>query len=338
MIRTKSFKFTIRAITGNLSQKRKESFDRWLEQSSDRQEEYRRWIGIWSRICRSPLPFKPDVNGAWSQFEASIAKTAHKSPSHRPLWDRFDTIIESLIIRTRPAIVSAGVLLILVACIFLWRTGVLTSPYRTVITRNKQIREFHLSDGSHVSLNAGSSLRFTRQFSESDRQVELKGEAYFTVKTDSRSFTVITPQAKTTVLGTEFNVWSRGNETRVIVKYGKVRLTSIASANEKVDIIKGQMSRVLGNQPPLPPQSVDANHSLGWLRGQLIFEKALLTEIVDELERKFDVNIIVADSSLVSRTMTADFEDATIQEILASICLSLDIHYTYTSGDFILAR
>ena len=69
--------------------------------------------------------------------------------------------------------------------------------------------EFHvtLADGSEVWLNADSELRYPARFTGADRRVWLKGEAYFSVRTDSaRPFVVEAEDVRVRVYGTEFNV------------------------------------------------------------------------------------------------------------------------------------
>ena len=65
-----------------------------------------------------------------------------------------------------------------------------------------------LSDGTHVFLNSGTSLRYPVQFLKGfDRSVFLSGEAYFDVAKDKKHpFTVHADELDIEVLGTIFNV------------------------------------------------------------------------------------------------------------------------------------
>jgi transmembrane sensor len=335
---SKYFKLSVRAITGNITLKQKKALDRWLQQSPERQQEYNRWMKTWERQKHTPMPIIPDVDAAWQRFEASLPRV-EKKRSFSTLFMNIDQLLANLFeLKYRPALVSAAAILIVVMGLFLWKSSLLKSSYNTVMTLNTQTQEVTLSDGTRVLLNSGSRIQYPKTDSATERTVRLVGEAYFSVIPDERPFYVITQHARTTVLGTQFNVWARGEETRVIVKEGLVRLSSLISKSLEVEITKGQMSKVIGQSPPQPPTDVDTHYSLGWLRGQLVFIKTPLSEIVDELQRKFDVSIEFADPSLTHRTMTADFEDATIDEILSSICLTLDIRYMVDKGDYILAR
>ena len=85
-----------------------------------------------------------------------------------------------------------------------------------------------LADGSAVTLNACSELRYPERFARRRREVRLvRGEAFFEVAHDaSAPFTVETDDVSVEVLGTKFNVNAYDKEvTTVYLKEGKVRLT-----------------------------------------------------------------------------------------------------------------
>src|SRR5690606_18082388 len=64
-----------------------------------------------------------------------------------------------------------------------------------------------LPDGSKVTLNSNSSISYTEGFTESTREIKLKGEAFFQVTKDpARPFIVHTGNIATTALGTSFNI------------------------------------------------------------------------------------------------------------------------------------
>ena len=92
-----------------------------------------------------------------------------------------------------------------------------------------------------VDLNTDSrvSIRFTRD----QRQVHLeRGEAYFSVKHDpGRPFTVISPDAHITAVGTEFNVRLKAHSTALRVFKGKVRALAVPTP-DRVMIRAGQLA------------------------------------------------------------------------------------------------
>ncbi|MCG8603977.1 FecR domain-containing protein, partial [bacterium] len=214
------------------------------------------------------------------------------------------------------------------------RSALTTKSVRTDYAQQLQLQ---LPDGSSVKLNSDSELEFTRAFHDSVRVVQLLGEAYFQVVKDQRPFVVITENARIRVLGTSFNVSSRDSETRVIVRTGKVSLQSaIASGHARVVLTADQMSECRGEGHPLQPVEVDTDHVLGWLEGNLVFERTQLRETVIELKRYYGVEIVLADSSLGFDTITGTFRNRSLETVLASICLSMDLSYSLEKGKYII--
>src|SRR5690625_2537866 len=86
--------------------------------------------------------------------------------------------------------------------------------------------DIELDDGSQITLNANSVLRWAEDWQDNkDRQVVLEGEAFFEVKRqDGIPFTVMTDDVAVEVLGTSFNVDSRESSTRVYLDEGKINL------------------------------------------------------------------------------------------------------------------
>jgi transmembrane sensor len=124
--------------------------------------------------------------------------------------------------------------------------------------------------------------------------------------------------------------------TRVVVKEGRVIFASVKDDENPVELTQGHMSAVVGRRLPEPPELVDSEYVLGWLNGRFVFKKSPLAEIASELGRTYDVKIELAHPDMSSLTMTADFENAPIEEILSSICLTLKLRYTFESDKYIL--
>lgn len=217
------------------------------------------------------------------------------------------------------------------------RNDVSKPVFQEIFTVNGQKSQIKLADGSTVALNCGSMLRIRKPFDTQAREVYLDGEGYFEIEEDRRPFIVITGNSRTTVLGTEFNVWAREKKTRVIVKSGRVRLES-ESAGDRVILLGGQRSQIGEDKKPLEPEEVDVDRLLGWLEGKLVFELTPLDEIIAELERTYDVQIDVDDAELASLTLTATFEQVSIETVLSSICLTLGTEYGYGDGRYTIVR
>lgn len=158
-----------------------------------------------------------------------------------------------------------------------------------------------LSDGTKVWLNADTRLTYPDKFTESQRLVELDGEAYFEVtKSAGRPFIVMTAKEKIEVLGTHFNVYSYPNEleSKVSLQEGKVKV-SVPTGKEKV-LAPGQQAVVDGEN--LHVQQVAIEESISWKNDEFMFNNEPLGTVLKQVARWYDVDIEV-DPSLVNMTL-----------------------------------
>ncbi|QEC43165.1 FecR family protein [Pseudobacter ginsenosidimutans] len=158
--------------------------------------------------------------------------------------------------------------------------------YNTMSTPRGRQFEITLPDGTHVWLNAASSIRYPTIFSAKNRKVELEGEAYFEVTKNAKQPFIVNASNKASieVLGTSFNISAYENE--------KSLNTTLIEGSVKVNgsVIKpGQQARVtdalhiIGN--------ADIDKVMAWQRGFFNFEGASLEEVMQQLERWYDIDV-----------------------------------------------
>ena len=190
-----------------------------------------------------------------------------------------------------------------------------------------------LADGSAVTLNACSELRYPERFARRRREVRLvRGEAFFEVAHDaSAPFTVETDDVSVEVLGTKFNVNAYDKEvTTVYLKEGKVRLT---------ERVTGRQNRYL--MAPDEMLAVDRNARTcravrpagksapeAWLHNNYAFTNAPLEDVVEFLERHYAVEIEVADARILQYSYTMEFYNETIDEVLSVMSQITPIRYS----------
>lgn len=314
----------IKSLTKNISDEEKKKLKLLLEESAQNKLEYEKIKILWEDSFPLTLNLDSNTEMEWIKLNNHM-KTLSK--------DKLEKIgiIES--IRTffkpslRPAF-SLGAVLILIISSILYFTNIETERIlKTISTTNNEHQEITLSDGSLVKLNSGSELVYYENFEEDKRKIKLSGEAFFTVKKDGRPFIITTENAVTTVLGTQFNVWSRDKETRVIVKEGKVSLAENRSLTKTVVLSKDEFSKVVETRLPSEPVNVNAEEMLGWMKGKMVFNGTVLNEIAGELERYYDVKITFGNNKISGYSLTGSFENEEIDTVLAKICLALDLKY-----------
>lgn len=125
---------------------------------------------------------------------------------------------------------AASIAALIVSVFFVWNyTAAIKS--KSVIEMHKissaNISKVILPDGSIVWLKAYSKLSYPEQFSDTNREVKLEGEALFEVaENPKKPFVITCGELKTTVLGTSFNIRANRKDIEVNVLTGKVALSS----------------------------------------------------------------------------------------------------------------
>ena len=104
--------------------------------------------------------------------------------------------------------------------------------YNTLIIPAGFTYNVTLADGTEVTLNAGSRLKYPEEFVGDLREVELSGEAYFNVTKSGQPFEVNIDGSKIRVYGTRFNVKGRQQKTvETVLIEGKIGIKV-----ERVDV------------------------------------------------------------------------------------------------------
>ncbi len=147
-----------------------------------------------------------------------------------------------------------------------------------------------LSDGTEVWLNAESTLTYPSRFHEAQRIVELDGEAYFKVAKDSaRPFIVRSGKLETQVLGTSFNFRNYIHSTpHVTLVEGRVLVTG---HDTSVTLHPNEDAQI-GDDGPIRVTQVDPRSYTAWVDGYFYFDNASLEEIMRELGRWYNLNIL----------------------------------------------
>lgn len=180
-----------------------------------------------------------------------------------------------------------------------------------------------LPDNSKIQLNSNSDLDFKNRNWNDNRVLKLKGEAFFDVE-NGESFKVLTNQGVVEVLGTEFNVLSRGNFFEVWCKEGKVRVTSI-SINKEVILLPGNALRVVNGD--LEKWNFNINEP-NWILGESSFYNTPLSQVIIALKNQFKVDFDTSNVDLDSR-FTGGFSHKDIKLALKTVLQPMDILYTY---------
>lgn len=170
--------------------------------------------------------------------------------------------------------------------------------------RGSKVIDMELSDGSHVWLNAGSSITYPVAFVGDERKVELKGEGYFEVAKDpSKKFIVMANETETEVLGTHFNINAYDDEPNVKVTLleGSVKVNNGAGS---VTIRPGQQARLTGNQQPVTGNP-DLDQVMAWKNGIFQMDNIDVATLMRQVARWYDIDVVY-ESGIPEGRMTGE--------------------------------
>ena len=157
-----------------------------------------------------------------------------------------------------------------------------------------------LADGTKVILNSDSELRFPVDFTEKNRKVFLKGEAYFDVAHDKKKpFIVSVNKVEIEVLGTEFNVNAYDDESEMYATLVEGAIKFTADGLKKSRVLKPNQQVEFNKQTNISTiQNVDVSEFVSWKDGAFTFKSTSLDRIVKQLKRWYDYKIIFVDDDV----------------------------------------
>ncbi len=178
-----------------------------------------------------------------------------------------------------------------------------------------------LSDGTKVWLNAASQLKYPSVFTGKERNVYLKGEAFFKVSKDPKHpFIVHANGLVVKALGTEFDVsnYSDDNFAQATLVEGKVLVSEKMSGKfQSAILVPSQQAFIKkeGAIQKLHVHTVDTKIYTSWTQGVFLFKNETLEQIFNKLGRWYDIHVFfndVATSRLKFSGKIPRFEDFNI--------------------------
>lgn len=189
--------------------------------------------------------------------------------------------------------------------------------YNTISTPRGGQFQLVLADGSHVWLNAASSITFPTSFAGDKREVSISGEAYFEVAHHAgKPFRVSANNVIVQVLGTHFNMSAYANE-------GNISTTLIEGA---VKVIDGKASAVIkpGEQAIVKNSSeqisvlkdVNLESIIAWKNGKFNFQEEDIHSIMRKLERWYDIKVTIQQDVTKEKFVGVISRDVQLSQIL----------------------
>lgn len=326
----------------------------WIQQSKKNKFYFDECREIW--VTSNSIENKTRFNSVLA-FEKFLENTEDETPVFlfsRKTWLKVGKYAAILVV----AFFLGGVVF---SKFFTNTNDLLSDRYSEIVVPRGAKAQFTLLDGTQVTLNAGSKLRYNNKYGIKDRNVELEGEAYFKVAKDkNRPFIVKTSHIAVKALGTEFNVKAYpGDKTiETTLVEGSVKVEKLEGKNEYGDIFlkpnqkitfykseevqkekekytkEGEIAKNRDAAPKridpvyeLVKENVKVEPLVSWKENRWIIEKEDLSVLAVELERKFDIQVLFETDRLKQFRFTGTLLDEPLEQVLKVMSVTAPISY-----------
>lgn len=251
-----------------------------------------------------------------SNFNKSISKSYPEPTSaHKPKVDK-------TFVTNYTKIAATIILLICVAMVAL--NFIQNFNQQKVIsyaTAQGEQLNLSLPDGSVVNLNVASKLEQLPFEDKVKREVRLEGEGYFQVAKDKiHPFEILTQDINILVVGTAFNVnsYPEDNAIEIAVSEGVVKVSFMQGGKSiEETLTQGQLLSI--DKISQSYLVRDFEDSVFWREKVLHFNHTEFSQVINSLERWYDTDLEVTDSSLYEIKITGQFKNKRLEEVIQSI-------------------
>lgn len=254
----------------------------------------------WERMAAAPAPAaeEPDYDALLGRLHQNLGFGQEAAPyleaQPAPAWRRW-----AMAASVAAAVAGGGWLL---------HTQRAAAPLE-VATNYGQTQMVKLPDGSEVTLNGHSKLRYAAHWAkDKPREVWLDGEGYFSVQhlPNHQRFLVHTQAGfNVEVLGTQFTVYRRREQARVVLLSGKVRVDF--DDEQRTDLIM-KPGELVETKDALPGavvhKTVRTAPYAAWKNAQLVLDETTIAELATRLQDTYGVEVVVATPELNQRKVT----------------------------------
>ena len=313
-------KIVAKILKGEASEQEKNGFFNACEANPELKEEYIRLKNLWALSIEEQAPNKQK---SFEQFWA----TTRRNQSNRLRRIVFEVAKYAAIL-----VVSFGLALFVNS-----KFSADNDFVHTFSSEMGSISSIELNDGSKIWLNSGSQLHFTEK-SKKRVVASLSGEAYFEiVHNPGREFLIDVDMVRIRDLGTKFNVkaYAEDDQITATLLEGKIDVQSTTGES----LIEMNPSdhfsfHRLTNKYQL--DKIDPSYAVAWKDGKFVFIDKNLREICNELEKWYDVQIVISNPELESEKYTSILKRTTvISHVLEMLRVTTGLKYeikTKTNG------
>jgi transmembrane sensor len=335
------FELLGRHLAGECSPSETAMLENWLAAAPENQQSLEALKAIWSQAPQPDPQVQARTDAAWSRMQQRMQASAASEgdPAEVP---------------EMPATPAAMPLLSPQAArkLWMWRAAAMLMVALSVsliffLNQSRKNPETELvavlsgdapltdtlPDGTVVYLNAHSRLEYPKAFAAGERVVALDGEGFFEVAHDpAHPFRIHAGDADVRVLGTTFNLSTRGARVRVAVQTGRVELSAADSLPQqpraKVLLTAGMAGSYDPQRKVVTQEDGEVENDQFWRTRKLIFRDAPMQRVVAQLNAVLEDSIALTNPALGNCHLSTSFDRPSIDSVIAVITETFDLKVT----------
>lgn len=314
------FDLVTRYLANELSPQEASSVEAWVNASDDNREQFEELKKIWDTTAITRANRSINIDKEWDYLQR---KLGHKKTR---------TGQQGLKILFR----IAALLVIAFGTVFITRNFISEKTIRTGLAETQEVM---LPDGSKVTLNANSKLKYKRKFVQDKRLLSLQGEAFFEVqKNPDVPFVISVNEAEIKVLGTSFNVraYRSMDNIEVTVKEGLVSLYEKQQEQKKVLASAGEKAEYHKDLKIVKKRLNQNKNYNAWKTRIMVFESDSLAGVAETIGRVYHTKVILDNPDLNNCTITTTFENKDLNTVLKVLESTLDISVEQNKDKIVL--
>jgi len=309
-------------VTGNISGDKRREILSVIKNDKEAEAEYNEVKNTWALLSSTKeMPVK-EANEMYSRFKGQLPSGSYTRSR------RLNNLLKYA------AIFILGVAITSLSVYFTESKGWL-GPDRefiqSVVADKGQISKVILPDSSVVWINSGSKITYNSKFGENNRKIELVGQAFFQAAHNAEIPLVVDVNGfLVKVLGTKFdvNAYSEEKNIQVVLESGRVELHQASDHDFKYTLSPGEMATFNPENKKLTIDKVMPELFSSWKEGVLIFRDKPMAEVLDELQRRYNIDIEVKDQDIYKSVFTARLSDEPLEKVLKSMEFSCSVKAT----------
>ena len=312
---TAPYKLIVKQLSGQATQEELRHIEAWLNQDPKNQKIYDELKKTWINVGQMDDVLEIDLEEEWRK-QNLISSISGKEDNEK----------DKKLVFWRLSKIAAVFLVLLAAAATLYLIGPYFSPMEKI--SSETIKTVDLPDGSVVTLNTNSTLKYPAKFGNHSRNISLQGEAFLEIRSiPDLPFIITAGKTRIEVLGTSFNVkaYEKNREISVVVSSGKVAFYPSENPEDRVILESGNTGIFIKAEERLVKRNMTDPNFMAWKTKKVVFEDETLSYVAKTLEEVYHTSIKFNNPTLKSCRITASFDQQSLNSVMKVIGETLEI-------------